>query len=578
MQTKDAQSTVASTTQKPGEDALVPIWQQLPERSLAAFVERDLPFQMVVIEQGNEVARRVDTVIDYPPAVGAQFVPVTPICIDPGKFSNKAGGIRQREIIEIDGTPVEQDAPPRFVSVNEPVVYKPAEQASYTSGPGKSVYRICSTSARLAEVEAEGSPLPLEAFSFGVDGMYKGDAIPVYNKFYQRWRLGRYRSVWYATITKVAREIGLRPTPKMIEVEGSGEQEIDIATIRPHYLSLTVALPDEELINANGSMTLDPLTRAALEDSKGEFVIEWFDPDGTSWIYKFLVVKVDLIAQTHAVWIAIFNSIDASESPIVRQDEAGQTTTIKGASVIDEWGGGDRQRGLFELINGRITMFASKIEEGTHTIAEELRKAVYREFQVRPSLAQAQLALATGEIDFGGDPLKVGHLIEQLRRSRFENMLTSALVTDEVRTRFWIHVGGAEALLQEELAVFIQASEIKPHRFLLAPKKVAPIMVLIGGWAWGYFRLKDDLRKLATQFAQQQALRNDLRKRLSQALNHIPVTNGKSANLVEQLRGLLRGVEQTPEWPGYLTSLQGVDQQFKLLVPEQPWLKLSPSV
>jgi len=24
--------------------------------------------------------------------------------------------------------------------------------------------------------------------------------------------------------------------------------------------------------------------------------------------------------------------------------------------------------------------------------------------------------------------------------------------------------------------------------------------------------------------------------------------------------------------------LQGVDQQFKLLVPEQPWLKLSPSV
>ena len=578
MQTKDAQSTVASTTQKPGEDALVPIWQQLPERSLAAFVERDLPFQMVVIEQGNEVARRVDTVIDYPPAVGAQFVPVTPICIDPGKFSNKAGGIRQREIIEIDGTPVEQDAPPRFVSINEPVVYKPAEQASYTSGPGKSVYRIRSTSARPAEVEAEGSPLPLEAFSFGVDGMYKGDAIPVYNKFYQRWRLGRYRSVWYATITKVAREIGLRPTPKMIEVEGSGEQEIDIATIRPHYLSLTVALPDEELINANGSMTLDPLTRAALEDSKGEFVIEWFDPDGTSWIYKFLVVKVDLIAQTHAAWIAIFNSIDASESPIVRQDEAGQTTTIKGASVIDEWGGGDRQRGLFELINGRITMFASKIEEGTHTIAEELRKAVYREFQVRPSLAQAQLALATGEIDFGGDPLKVGHLIEQLRRSRFENMLTSALVTDEVRTRFWIHVGGAEALLQEELAVFIQASEIKPHRFLLAPKKVAPIMVLIGGWAWGYFRLKDDLRKLATQFAQQQALRNDLRKRLSQALNHIPVTNGKSANLVEQLRGLLRGVEQTPEWPGYLTSLQGVDQQFKLLVPEQPWLKLSPSV
>ncbi len=575
MQTKDAQSTVASTSPEHAGNVLVPVWQQLPARSLAAFVEQDLPFQM----QDGDIEKRVDAVIDYPPTPGAPFVSVTEICLDPGKFSNKAGGIRQREIVDIDGTPVERDAPPRFVSINQPVVYKPAEQASYTSGPGKSIYRILSTSTKsAADGETEGSLLPREAFSFGVDGMYKGDAIPVYNKFYQRWRLGRYQAVCYATISKVAQEIGLRPTLKMIDFVGEGEREIDIATILPHYLSLTIALPDEEIINANGSMTLDPQTRAALQDLKGEFVVEWTDPEGTAWIFKFRVVKVDLIAQTHAAWISIFNSIDASESPIVRQDEAGQTSIIKGASVIDEWGGGDRQRGLFELVNGRITMFASKIEEGTHTIAEELRKSVYREFQVRPSLAQAQLALATGEIDFGGDPLQVKHLIEQLKRSRFENMLTSALVTDEVRTRFWIHVGGAEALLQEELAAFIQAAEIKPHRFLLAPKKVAPIMVLIGGWAWGYFRMKDDLRKLQAQFTQQQALRNDLRTRISQALNHIPVTNGKSAAQIEQLRSLLRGVEQTPEWPGYLTQLQEVDQQFKQLVPEQPWLKLPKSV
>jgi hypothetical protein len=579
MQTKDAQSIVASTSLDHQGNALLPIWQQLPERSLAAFVEQDLPFQMVVTEQNQEVTRRVDAVIEYPPAVGERFVPVTEICLDPGKFSNKAGGIRQREIVDLDGTPVERDAPPSFVFINQPVVYKPAEQASYTSGPGKSTYRILSTSEARSTVEGEteGSLLPREAFSFGVDGMYKGDAIPVYNKFYQRWRLGRYQAVCYATIAKVAQEIGLRPAPKMIDFEGERLQEIDIATIQPHYLALTIALPDEEIINANGSMTLDPQTRVALQDLKGECVVEWVDPDGTAWIFKFFVVKVDLIAQTHAAWIAIFNSIDASESPIVRQ-EAGQTITIKGASVIDEWGGGDRQRGLFEMINGRITMFASKIEEGTHTIAEELRKSVYREFQVRPSLAQAQLALATGTIDFGSEPLQVKHLIEQLKRSRFENMLTSALVTDEVRTRFWIHVGGAAALLQEELAAFIQAAEVKPHRFLVAPKKVAPIMVLIGGWAWGYFRMKDDLRKLSQEFTQQQTLRSDLRVRLSQTLSHIPVTNGKSANLLDQLRGMLKDVEHTPEWPGYLTHLQEVDQQFKLLVPEQPWLKLPKSV
>jgi hypothetical protein len=203
---------------------------------------------------------------------------------------------------------------------------------------------------------------------------------------------------------------------------------------------------------------------------------------------------------------------------------------------------------------------------------------VYREYRVRPSLAQAQLALATREIDFGGETLQVGHLIDQLKRSRFENLLSSALVTDEVRTRFWIHVGGAAALLQEELANFIQSAEVKSSRFLVAPKEVAPIMVLIGGWAWGYFRLKDDLRKLAEEFTQQQALRNDLRKRIGQAVNHIPVTNGKSATLLEQLRIMLKDVEHTPEWPGHLARLQEVDQQFRQLVPEQPWLKTSKSV
>lgn len=574
MQTKDAH-TEASTLQEHEGGAPVPIWQRLPEGSLAAFVEQDRPFLI----QGQDVEKRVDAVIDYPPAPGARFVPVTEICLDPGKFSNKAGGIRQREIVDVDGTSVEHAALPHFVFINQPVVYKPAEQASYSSGPGKSVYRILSTSSKAAsEGEGEGSPMPREAFSFGIDAMYKGDAIPVYPKFYQRWRLGRYQAISYATIAKVAQEIGLRPALKMIDVEGEGAQEIDIATILPHYLSLTIALPDEEIVNANGSLTLDPQTRAALQDLKGAFVVEWTDPEGTAWIFKFFVVKVDLIAQTHAAWMAIFNGIDASETPILRQDETGQTITVNGASVIDEWGGGDRQRGRFEVVNGRITMYAEKLEEGTHPIAEELRRAVYREFQVRPSLAQAQLALAIGTIDFGGEPLQVSHLIEELKRSRFENMLTSALVTDEVRTRFWIHVGGAEALLQEELAAFIQAAEIKPHRYLLAPKKVAPIMVLIGGWAWGYFRLKDDLRKLSREFTQQQSLRNDLRKRISQALNHIPVTNGKSAALVEQLRRLLSEVDQTPEWPGYLTQLQEADQQFKRLVPEQPWLKLSPSV
>ena len=53
---------------------------------------------------------------------------------------------------------------------------------------------------------------------------------------------------------------------------------------------VTIALPDEEIVNANGSMTLDPQTRAALQDLKGEFVVEWTDPEGTAWIFKFFVL------------------------------------------------------------------------------------------------------------------------------------------------------------------------------------------------------------------------------------------------------------------------------------------------
>src|SRR5438067_683847 len=106
MTTTDALNTRVSTPPEPGGVAEVPPWLQLPERSLAWFVEQDRPFEMEVAEQGRPVTRRVDAVIDYPPAPGARFVPVTEMCVDPGKAFNKAGGIRQREIVDVDGMPV----------------------------------------------------------------------------------------------------------------------------------------------------------------------------------------------------------------------------------------------------------------------------------------------------------------------------------------------------------------------------------------------------------------------------------------------------------------------------------------
>ena len=217
-------------------------------------------------------------------------------------------------------------------------------------------------------------------------------------------------------------------------------------------------------------------------------------------------------------------------------------------------------------------MYAEKIEEGTHLIAEALRKMVYAQYKVRPTLAQAQLALATGKLDLGGDPIDIAPLVEQLRKTRFEKLLTSALVTDAVRVRFWIHVGGGVGFLHRQLAEFIQASGIKPYRFLLVRGKVAPLMPLIGGWAWSYLRLLEDLRQLQQHYHAQVSYGEDLSSRLTLALKHVPSSRAGWGSLEASLRALLNRVQAVPDWAGHLKDLQDIDREFQQLLPQQPWL------
>ena len=557
-------------------------YELLPPGSLAAYVEEDRPFSYV-IEQGGELLQRViAALLHYPPTPGARPTPTTVICVDPGKFSNKVGGIQQRRHVERDGVEYEEDVEPRFVHVNEPVSLKIAERATFSEGPSAQTWRLLSTSTHLASGKEGERAAPFtfeEPYLIGKEATHgtESDAIPVYDEFHLRWRLALYKAVWYASIAKAALAIGLRPTLKYIDEPGGGpdqheRREVKGEEVEAHHIVLCVCLPDNELYDHDGKVTLLPETRAALEEAKGPFLIEWTDAKGREWLLKLDVVKVDLIAQTMGAWLSLFSDIAGNPVTITRQDDDGKEFTVEGNVIIDEWGGGDRQRGRFQLEGRRPRMFAEKLEEGTHLVAEALRQKVYAQYRVRPSLAQAQLALATGKLDLGGDPIDISPLLDQLRKTRFEKLLTSALVTDEVRVRFWIHVGGGVSFLYRQLAEFILANGIKPYRFLLVRGKASTLMPLIGGWAWAYLRLLEDLRKLRQQEVSQEHYRSDLKRRLNLALSHVPYTNAGWVRMETSLKTLLTRAEEVPSWAGHLEDLQGLDREFQELLPQQPWL------
>src|SRR5436305_12092867 len=123
------------------------LYEQLPPDSLAAYVEEDRPFSYVIEQNGGEVVKRVlAALLRYPPTPGTRPAPTTVICVDPGKFSNKVGGIQQRLIVERE-IEYEEEVEPRFVHVNEPVALKLAERATFSEGPSAQTWRLLSTSS-----------------------------------------------------------------------------------------------------------------------------------------------------------------------------------------------------------------------------------------------------------------------------------------------------------------------------------------------------------------------------------------------------------------------------------------------
>jgi len=539
----------------------------LSPTSFAAYVQTDQPLTKVVTENEQEVLRQVDATVHYPTTSGTEPRETTIICIDPGKFSNKAGGIQQRELFSQRDSTFVREAPPRFVTINEPVAFRTAVQASYASDSGPDMYRLRSTSAATSLMKARTSGDTQERtswYTFGHEAI-AGDALPVSEAFHQRWKQWRYRAVWYATITKAAQSIGLQPTLL--------EENSNVDELPAHQLILCITLPDIELIDANGKQELDDETKLALNDSKGEFVIEQADSMGKKWVWKFQIIRIDLVAQTLAVWFALFNDIEGKETAIlVKNALSGKNEAITGNVIIDEWGGGDRQRGKFQVRNGgRPTMYAEKLDEGTHALAAPLIPAVFRKYHVHINLAQAQLALHSGSVEFDGTELNVQELVDDLSTTGFEKLITTATITNEVRTRYWIHAGGGAALLHELIRSYLIQNGFHPHQFMIVPVRVSPLLAVIGGWARTYFLVKETLRQWSLEQQQQQDIGRRLTIRINRALNHLATTDKQYQHKVSGLQALKQRVTQVPEWAGNMSELKSIEDEFVTLIPQEPW-------
>ncbi len=519
----------------------------IPEGSWADYLLQKKPLSMSMEEQEGE--RHIVSSIQYQSVPKTPRVRTTLLAIDPGKFSNKLLGVRQE--LGTDG--IER---PALVSINEPVAYRKAESSTYASGDKPLAYHL---------LQKHNVPEKGEWFHFGMDGL-GGESIAVYDEFHQRWNNRRYQGVWYASIAKGLQAMGLSPVLK--------DDVRDIEQIEPYYLSLCVTLPDQEITDENGNTTLKPETRTAIEQTKGIFIVEMKDQKGLTWIWKVNVIKVLLLAQTMAAWVAIFNDLAGNPTPIIAQDTDGTPIIVDGNVVIDEWGGGDRQRGKFEIVNKGIIMRAEKIDEGTHEVAQALIRDVKKKYKVTLNLAQAQVALFKPVIDVSGSKQDITPLINDLRRSRIEKMISSATVDNEVRTKFWIHLGGGVALLGEEIKEYIRASGFEPWQFLVVDKEIAPLMVVLGAYAWQYVKLQTQLRELN----QKEAIVTQQKEALLQRLQAARALTQGSSNashvtLLTDIQSLLNDVESTPAFVGYEKDLTEFEQELRQIYADHPWLR-----
>ena len=539
----------------------------LSTESLAALIQTDQPLTKVVRENEREVMLQVDATVLYAAHPGEEPREHTIICLDPGKFSNKAGGIQQKETSSQGENAFLRKAKPKFVTVNEPVTYKTATQATYSGDLGLEMYRLHRTSAKTALIKATtGGDRPEQGswFRFGHEAL-TGDSLPVSDEFHQRWSQWRYRAIWYATIAKSAQAIGLQPSLL--------SENMDIQALPSHPIILCIALPDEELIDTNGEQHLNEKTKEALNDSKDEFVIEQQDAAGTNWIWKFQVTRIDIIAQSLAAWFAIFKDIQGNEAPInVKKSLSDKGTAITGNVFIDTWGGGDRQRAQFVVRNGgKPIMYAHKLAEGTHILAQQLIPLVYKKHRIRINLAQAQVALYLGYIEFEGNRLDVQDLVNELHSTGFEKLITTAAITNEIRTSYWIHAGAGAVLLSDSIQEYLKINNFLPHQYMVMPSKAAPLLSVVGGWARTYFLVKEAMRKSALEQQQQQEVKVALTRRMTLALNHLSPTDRKYQQKQEALHTLKDRVEQVPAWSGHLRDLTEIEHEFTTVVPQEPW-------
>lgn len=442
---------------------------------------------------------------DYPPTPGARPVETHIVSVDLGKSRFKIGTV---------------DWAARFVPTIIQNAYCKAKAVQFETDGKKDdkkddtiyTWRVLSP----APEAVDGKRVEHEAFWVGAPAMKYADELPINADSFLRLREQRMRNFFYAGLIQALKNTGLEPT-KITTNDGHDTGKYALG--RTHHLAVVLGLPYLDVVNISDE------TKEVIKSLYGPFSIECFNvKTGTREIWNCHISTIYPIAQSRGTQVAVCSRLN------------GEPATDKEEIVVFDGGGGDAHVLRFN-ISGALQTIGDRRGDGTVEVAQELVTLVRQRTRVKITVPQAQEALYTHAIKKAGAPHDITYLIEELG-TRFENLVQRMAPSDDMMDALIIYTGGLSALLSSRLHNLLGEEGMKLTRgtdYIVVPESIATIINCLGLFAYGYYRIQDEVYGWCDRYLDEQAQYTTDRANMDHFLRVNPTQRTRAQKEIEAL-------------------------------------------
>lgn len=450
----------------------------------------------------DEEENYIQGTYEYPPTPGARPVETDIVSVDLGKSRFKIGTV---------------DWMSRFVPTVIQNAYCKSKAVQFETKGGKKEDTIYQWRVlQPAPQEVENQKIEHESFWIGDPAMKYADELPINADSFLRLREQRVRNFFYAGLVQALRNKGSEPTQTITK---DGHTSGTYSVGKTHYLAVVLGLPYLDVVNMSQE------TKDIIKSLYGGFRIEAFNvKTEEKEIWDCHISTIYPIAQSRGTQVAVCSRLN------------GDPATDKEEIIVFDGGGGDAHVLRFN-ISGALQTIGDRRGDGTVEVAQELVTLVRQRTRVKITVPQAQEALYTHTIKKAGGAHNITYLIEELG-TRFENLVQRMMPGEDMLDALIIYTGGLSALLSSRLHAQLGKDGMKLTTgidYIVVPTEIATIINCLGLFAYGYYRIRDEVYNWCEEYLDEQAQYSTNRANMDHFLKVNPTQRTRVLKEIEAL-------------------------------------------